>query len=581
MQTKGVQYRRNADGSIDFVDKKGKVNFKIPQMWVQDASSNIKRYDRLSINVKQKGNKTYIEMALDDRGLQYPVVIDPTTEIILNSSSVGNSSMYIYDYPESTNLFFQASDNSGFGVKANGEMNSNLMGDYKYDYAQNVGWSYHGFDIPVDPNMTYTFSFDAYVSPEANISATGTTFIASGEQGFSAAFSYDNTYKGTWQHFEYTGNPTSSIARLLLYPTTGVIPATTGYIEYRNVQFHRIGTATNLFPQPSNNDGFNVKGSGIFSGELYANSVYKFDYTQNVASSWHGADLLVDPNMTYTFSFDAYISPEANIPATGSTFIASGEQGFSTAFLYDNTHKGTWQHFEYTGKPTGSVARLLLYPTTSVIPATTGFILYKNVTFTKSDSVLNLYPQPITNNEFTARGNGIFTAQAYYTYSYDYAQNVGWSYHGFDIPVDQNMTYTFSFDAYISPEANIPATGTTYIGSGEQGFTAAFSYDNTHKGTWQHFEYTGNPISSIARLLLYPTTGTIPATTGYILYRNVEFKIANKEWSKYIDLHNGLTNIYDINGRVIYTQRNNSNIPIIKFRYDNNGNLIAKEVINQ
>ncbi|OGX60839.1 MAG: hypothetical protein A2189_03670 [Paenibacillus sp. RIFOXYA1_FULL_44_5] len=94
MQTKGVQYRRNADGSIDFVDKKGKVNFKIPQMWVQDASSNIKRYDRLSINVKQKGNKTYIEMTFDDKGLQYPVVIDPTT-ILNNGFSYGGS--YTYD----------------------------------------------------------------------------------------------------------------------------------------------------------------------------------------------------------------------------------------------------------------------------------------------------------------------------------------------------------------------------------------------------------------------------------------------------------------------------------------------------
>ena len=78
------------------MDKDGKVNFKIPQMWVQDASSDTKRYDRLKVDVKQKGNKTFIEMTLDDKGLQYPIVIDPSTEAIYNTISNGGS-FYLYD----------------------------------------------------------------------------------------------------------------------------------------------------------------------------------------------------------------------------------------------------------------------------------------------------------------------------------------------------------------------------------------------------------------------------------------------------------------------------------------------------
>lgn len=79
IKMKAVKPRVNLDSSIDFIDDKGKVNFKIPQLWIKDASSDKKMYDRLNVNVVQKGVKTFIEIALNDKGLQYPVIIDPTT----------------------------------------------------------------------------------------------------------------------------------------------------------------------------------------------------------------------------------------------------------------------------------------------------------------------------------------------------------------------------------------------------------------------------------------------------------------------------------------------------------------------
>jgi hypothetical protein len=293
----------------------------------------------------------------------------------------------------------------------------------------------------------------------------------------------------------------------------------------------------------------------------------------------HGFDLLVDPGSTYSFSFDAYISPETNIPATGTTYIANGEQGFSAAFHYDNSGKGTWQHFEYTGQPTSRLARLLLYPTNGTAPANIGYILYKNVEFKKVGSISNLFPQPTTNEGFTTRGNGVMSGRVSYTYSYDYSQNMAYSLHGFDIPVDTSATYTYSLDAYISEDSNVPGSGTTIVASGEQGFPVIFSYDNTEKGTWQHFEFTGNPRSNIARLLLYPSGETSPATSGFVLFRDVEFKVSGKEWTDSISFDEGLVNYFDKNGRLVKVFKRGSKVPSINLIYDTNGNVVSKRGI--
>lgn len=368
---------------------------------------------------------------------------------------------------------------------------------------------------------------------------------------------------------------------MLLYPSSHVLPATKGYVQYINVEFRKTGTATNLFPQPADNAGFSIKENGIITAEAYANSMYRYGFSQKELWTWHGFDLEVDPNATYTWSLDAYISPDADIALTGTTFIANGENGFPTQFRYNNAEKGSWQHFEFTGKPSSDIARILLYPTAAELPATKGYILYKNIDFRKVNTAYNLFPQPITNEGFNARGNGVFASKIYNTYSYDYEQNLPWTWHGFDIAVDPNTTYTWSFDAFISPEANILQTGTTFIANGERGFPASAFYENTKKGTWQHFEFTGKPASSIARVLLYPSTSSIPATTGYVLYRNVEFNKEGEEWNQFIDISSGLQFKYDKDGRLLEVKTNNNKVPIIKYKYDANGNIIGREVILQ
>ncbi|WP_159888644.1 hypothetical protein [Paenibacillus puerhi] len=222
----------------------------------------------------------------------------------------------------------------------------------------------------------------------------------------------------------------------------------------------------------------------------------------------------------------------------------------------------------------------MLYPTTNQIPSTTGYILYRNIEFKKLGTTVNLFPQPLDDEGFQARGQGKFVSKHTYTYSYDYSQNLPWTWHGSDLAVDPKEVYTFRFEAYVSQHADFPVTGRTIIAKGEYGFPIDFFYDFEKKGSWQQFEYTGKPTASIVRLLLYPTTVSSPANNGYILYRNVEFKKQGaKEWNPYMDVSSGLTYQYDTRGRVTEIYRKNSPIPITKFKHDSNGNLINKLMI--
>ncbi|MBD7912105.1 RHS repeat-associated core domain-containing protein [Clostridium cibarium] len=143
-----------------------------------------------------------------------------------------------------------------------GVQNKNSI--YKYDFGQNAIYTFHGADIPVAKGKKYKYSFDAFISKDADVQTTGNTFIADGEKGFPCSFKYDNTKKGKWQHFEVEAAAADSVARVLLYPSTTAKPATKGYILYRNVQFKESTTDNNLFNTVLNNSDFGVKGNGIF-----------------------------------------------------------------------------------------------------------------------------------------------------------------------------------------------------------------------------------------------------------------------------------------------------------------------------
>lgn len=81
IDAQNVTYDLNPDGSIDFLNQDGEVAFRIPRMWVKDSASDTLMYDRLKVSLKQLKGKNILTVTLDDTGLQYPVTIDPTTEI--------------------------------------------------------------------------------------------------------------------------------------------------------------------------------------------------------------------------------------------------------------------------------------------------------------------------------------------------------------------------------------------------------------------------------------------------------------------------------------------------------------------
>ncbi|WP_332908492.1 RCC1 domain-containing protein [Paenibacillus roseus] len=83
--TENVEHRINPDGSIDFFEPNGRISFQIPRMWVIDASSDEKRYDKLDVIVTKRGSQTVLELTLDNKGLQYPIVIDPTTSLAVDA----------------------------------------------------------------------------------------------------------------------------------------------------------------------------------------------------------------------------------------------------------------------------------------------------------------------------------------------------------------------------------------------------------------------------------------------------------------------------------------------------------------
>ena len=103
------------------------------------------------------------------------------------------------------------------------------------------------------------------------------------------------------------------------------------------------------------------------------------------------------------------------------------------------------------------------------------------------------------------------------------SSSTGLAYRGKDIAVDTQRTYTLSGWMYVSENYN--STSAPAI-RGEQGFGRVLEYDMNKKGQWQFFSHTMKPSSGTARILLYPrrtNSSADIATTGYILYKNVQF----------------------------------------------------------
>ncbi|EGK08454.1 cell wall-associated protein [Desmospora sp. 8437] len=81
LDTQGVEAKKQKDGSIDFVDSKGKVAFSVPRPFMVDQ--NLRYSGDVQFQIRSKGNKTYLDLELDEKWLQekeraFPVTVDPS-----------------------------------------------------------------------------------------------------------------------------------------------------------------------------------------------------------------------------------------------------------------------------------------------------------------------------------------------------------------------------------------------------------------------------------------------------------------------------------------------------------------------
>jgi RHS repeat-associated protein len=84
LDSKGTQPKLQNDGTIQFVDEKGKTEFTVPQPVMVDAKG-VASHD-VKLDLRTEGNKTYLDLKADESWLKdakraYPVVIDPTLTI--------------------------------------------------------------------------------------------------------------------------------------------------------------------------------------------------------------------------------------------------------------------------------------------------------------------------------------------------------------------------------------------------------------------------------------------------------------------------------------------------------------------
>ena len=142
------------------------------------------------------------------------------------------------------------------------------------------------------------------------------------------------------------------------------------------------------------------------------------------------------------------------------------------------------------------------------------------------EDVANLFAFNSASELNIAGGSGTFTitkiSNEEVICKYAPSSSTGLAYKGKDIAVDTQRTYILSGWMYVSEDYN--STSAPAL-SGEQGFVKVMRYDMNKKGQWQFFSHTKKPTSEKARILLYPRTDSSVnnATTGYVLYKNVQF----------------------------------------------------------
>lgn len=259
-------------------------------------------------------------------------------------------------------------------------------------------------------------------------------------------------------------------------------------------------------PDSSNNVYFSVNGTGvfkrIFSGDYggyrikSSDIIYKYDLGAG-GCHYHGNDVTIPSGQYATFSFDYFVSPDAqNYPTDG--YLANFENlgsGISVGQGVLNNLKGVWQSIQFTGGPAYATSglRMLLYPggCSGSYLASSGYILMKNpqVTFT-SYKVPFIAGTRYANNGLIDLSNNRNTSTLNVTYpsgANQYSYNILNSYTGAVITdsssILDNDTHSIFFMIRFNTTSSYGSNG--YSGSWDKIFSFNAGGSDRSPGIWR------------------------------------------------------------------------------------------------
>lgn len=262
MRVNQVTPKLNADGSIDFVGQDGGKRFRIPRMWVKDQSSSELRYDRLKVNLRSVKDYWILDIALNNKDLVYPVIIDPTTALIFDTLYAGGT-VYFYDI---ANRLRQTASPS-------------QTVDYYYDRNGNLIRKQPSDNLLVNGS----FELDTYSSGVAIgwgpwRSGTTPTVTRSSERAAGGTYSHKvvasnmpaNHFTGVYQQIKVNPNKAFTVSSQLRIDSLSNAKVQL-YVDFLNAQHQYIGYNVTELTSTTNNSFITVTGNGTTpAGTAYA-----------------------------------------------------------------------------------------------------------------------------------------------------------------------------------------------------------------------------------------------------------------------------------------------------------------------
>lgn len=273
--------------------------------------------------------------------------------------------------PPTSNYFYTPTPNSdgsvGFSVNGTGTFYRIYSGTYggytiqpsdvvyKYNLANQSGCYYHGNDFALAGGNTCTWSFQYYVSPDAqNYGVSpGNNFISNLEGNIGAGFYANDLRQGVWENFNsgplYINS--TGTGRVLIYPgaCNGTYMATSGFILFKNPQFELLPYATSFVQSNSNSAGtrsatqclLDLSGNSNVSDVTYAGYDSNGNVTFNGSSNYISTTVTKGPSCTFA------VWAKTTTVAGNPMLFNAGNSG-SGPDVYFNNNQISWNTWDGT-----------------------------------------------------------------------------------------------------------------------------------------------------------------------------------------------------------------------------------------